>query len=142
MGVASFFTMYALMYVMVDSYENAFLNLNQAYMAGIMTAPMILMELLFMRAMYTNVKINAFVATTSFVVFVLLVLFVRKQTAIGDKEFLKSMIPHHAAALLMCKEAHLQDLEIKKLCATINRTQQEEIDFMKKKLKQLDGANS
>jgi len=64
---------------------------------------------------------------------------IREQAGIGDEQFLKSMIPHHAGALLMCKEAPLHDLEIKQLCEGIMTGQQAEIDLMKAKLKALDG---
>lgn len=52
----------------------------------------------------------------------------------SDREFLKSMIPHHEMAISMCQEASLQDNEIKELCKNIIATQQSEINFMKKKL--------
>ena len=39
MTVLSFIAMYALMYAMVDSFESVYANLNQVYMAGLMTAP-------------------------------------------------------------------------------------------------------
>ncbi|MBA3954739.1 DUF305 domain-containing protein [Candidatus Dependentiae bacterium] len=136
MALLSFVSMYILMYIMVDSYSNVYLNLNQLYMAGAMTAPMLLIELLLMGSMYTNKKLNAAIILSSTAVLIVLITCVRKQTAITDKEFLKSMIPHHAAALLMCKQNHLQDPELKKLCSTISSTQQQEIDFMKSKLKQ------
>jgi hypothetical protein len=119
---------------MVDSYANVYPNLNQLYMAGVMTMPMILIELFLMRSMYTNKKLNNIITIMSIVIFIVLFFFVRKQIAIGDKEFLKSMIPHHAAALLMCKQAQLQDPEIVALCKNIGATQQAEIDFMKAKL--------
>jgi uncharacterized protein (DUF305 family) len=64
----------------------------------------------------------------------LCILFVRQQTAITDKEFLKSMIPHHGAAILMCQKSSIQDSEIKELCKNILATQQAEINFMKEKL--------
>jgi hypothetical protein len=41
------------------------------------------------------------------------------QTAIGDIQFLKSMIPHHSGAILMCERASIQDAQIKELCRTI-----------------------
>jgi Domain of unknown function (DUF305) len=137
MAVLSFVSMYTLMYIMVDKFANVYPNLNQLYMAGLMTMPMILIELLFMRPMYHNKKLNIVIGTLSFAIFCLLFLFIRNQTAISDREFLKSMIPHHAAALLMCGEASLQDPEIKALCKNILSTQQSEIDFMKTKLKYL-----
>jgi uncharacterized protein (DUF305 family) len=103
-------------------------------MAGVMTVPMILIELLMMRSMYTNKKLNTLIGVSSSVLFIILILFIRKQTAIDDKEFLKSMIPHHAAAILMCEQSHINDPEIETLRKTIISSQQSEIDFMKAKL--------
>ena len=56
---------------------------------------------------------------------------IRRQVAIGDVQFLKSMIPHHASAILMCKQAPIDALEIKHLCQAIISSQQSEIDQMK-----------
>lgn len=56
----------------------------------------------------------------------------------NDKQFLRSMIPHHAGAILMCEQASIQDAEIQELCRTIISGQQEEIDQMKAKLRQLE----
>ncbi len=134
MAILSFISMYILMYLMVDSYANVYPNLNQFYMAGVMTMPMVIIELFLMRSMYRDTKFNALITGCSLAIFILLVGFIRKQTAISDREFLKSMIPHHAAALLMCEQASLQDPEVKELCKTIGLTQQSEIDFMKAKL--------
>jgi len=55
--------------------------------------------------------------------------------AIGTPAFLRSMIPHHAGALLMCERAPLRDAGIRALCGTIMRGQQTEIDWMKAKLR-------
>ncbi len=103
-------------------------------MAGIMTIPMIIFELLLMSGMYPNKRLNnllfLFFTTTFFILFFC----IRKQVAVDDTQFLKSMIPHHAAAILMCKEAHLQRPDVKQLCANIGKTQQQEIDFMKEQL--------
>lgn len=127
--------MYILMYIMVDSYINIYPNLNQFYMAGVMSIPMLIIELFLMRSMYNNKNCNILIIALSLITFILLIIFIRKQTAISDREFLKSMIPHHAAAILMCKESKLKDPEIKELCKTIASTQQSEIDFMKAKLR-------
>ena len=62
---------------------------------------------------------------------------IRKQTAIGDRQFLRSMIPHHAGAILMCQQASVTDAEIKRLCEGIISSQQREIDQMKARLRQL-----
>jgi hypothetical protein len=47
MALLSFASMYVLMYAMVDRASNALPNLNQAYMAGLVTAPMVCIEVLF-----------------------------------------------------------------------------------------------
>ena len=65
-------------------------------------------------------------------------LFTRQQVAISDKQFLKSMIPHHAGAILMCERAPINDMGIKRLCENIVSSQQAEIDQMKAKLRELD----
>jgi len=137
MAALSFISMYILMYMMVDKFANVYPNLNQLYMAGIMTIPMLLIELFLMRSMYDNKRANIFIVVFGIATFILLIVFIKKQTAISDKEFLKSMIPHHAAAILMCEKAPLQDPEIKGLCKAIISAQQSEIDLMKAKLKTL-----
>ncbi|MBD4094069.1 DUF305 domain-containing protein, partial [Xanthomonas citri pv. citri] len=48
----SFVAMYALMYAMVDQWANVYNNVNQFYMAGLMAAPMLLIELWLMSSMY------------------------------------------------------------------------------------------
>ena len=56
---------------------------------------------------------------------------IRQQFAVTDGQFLRSMIPHHAGAILMCDKAPIQDGEIKSLCQEIIRSQQSEIELMK-----------
>lgn len=138
MTVLSFISMFVFMYMMVDSFRNVYPNLNQFYMAGLMTAPMIVIEIFVMWSMYNNKKANLIIVGVSIVLLVLFSLFIRKQTAISDREFLKSMIPHHGGAVLMCDNPGLQDAEIKALCKGITSSQQSEIDWMKKKLAELE----
>lgn len=76
-----------------------------------------------------------FIGVCSLAICIVSILSIRRQVGISDKEFLKSMIPHHAAAILMCQQASLQDPEIKELCKNIISTQQSEINLMKAKLK-------
>ena len=65
MAVLSFIAMYILMYAMVNVIGNVYNNFNQFYMAGLMTAPMVLIELTVMRAMYQNKKRNLLIIATS-----------------------------------------------------------------------------
>jgi hypothetical protein len=132
MTVLSFASMYILMYAMVDTFGNALNNLNQVYMAALMAAPMILIELGLMGRMYPNRTLNLAVSAIAVVAVVGFFLLIRQQVAIGDSQFLRSMIPHHAAAILMCEKAQVQEVEIRDLCRTIIASQQAEIDQMKR----------
>ena len=137
MGGLHFLLMFILMYAMVDSLDNVLPNLNQAYMAAIMTSPMLVLEVWLMGSMYENKRALWAILAGSVLVFAAVFTFIRQQTAIGDKEFLRSMISHHASALLMCEQASIEDPEILDLCGEILSSQQEQIDFMKAKLEQL-----
>jgi uncharacterized protein (DUF305 family) len=138
MAVLSFVSMYVLMYAMVDTLANVYVNLNQLYMAGVMTAPMVLIELALMGAMYGDRKKNVVIAAVAVVALGVFWLSIRGQLAITDRQFLRSMIPHHAGAILMCEKAPIRDPEIKELCTAIVSSQQAEIDRMKAKLAQLE----
>jgi hypothetical protein len=138
MGGIHFVLMFVLMYSMVDRFENIFVNFNQVYMAAIMTSPMLLLEIWLMGHMYANMRILWSIAAGAVLVFAAAFLFIRQQTAIGDKEFLRSMIPHHGAALLMCEEAPIEDAQIQDLCQRIIAGQEAEIEEMKEILERLE----
>lgn len=131
MTALSFIAMYVLMYSMVDRFSNVFNNFNQVYMAALMAAPMVLIELLVMRQMYPQKEMNIAIGIASVLVLIGAFALIRGQTGIGDAQFLRSMIPHHAGAILMCEQAPIQHVEIKKLCSDIIKSQQEEINLMK-----------
>jgi uncharacterized protein (DUF305 family) len=131
MVVLSFISMDVLMYAMVNTKGDVYNSLNQVYMAGLMTAPMVVIEMLLMSGMYQNKKLNALLIAGSSVAGIAFFLFIRHQTAISDQQFLRSMIPHHSGAILMCDEASLQDQRIRELCKAIVVGQQQEIDQMR-----------
>ncbi len=137
MLLLSFLLMYLLMYAMVDKWANVIPNVNQFYMAGLMTMPMLVLEVLIMRSMYLNKKLNIALLGIGLAGMLVFFLGIQNQSAVGDKQFLKSMIPHHAAAVLMVEEAKLTDPEIKELANNIISSQQVEIQHMKDKLKEL-----
>lgn len=136
MTALHFIAMYVFMYAMVNVFGNVFNNFNQVYMAALMTASMVLIEIPLMMSMYNSKRLNAIIIVIGLVVLVGSFLLIRKQGAISDRQFLRSMIPHHGGAL-MCKEAPIQDQEIKDLCKNIIASQQAEIDQMKAKLDQM-----
>lgn len=130
----SFVSMYVFMFAMVNVFTNVYPSFNQLYMAGLMTAPMAIIEVALMGMMYRNKKLNFLVIGAGVIALVVFWILIRQQIAVSDRQFLKSMIPHHAGAILMCEKAYLQDPEIKELCRNIISGQQSEIDWMKAKL--------
>jgi dipeptide/tripeptide permease len=138
MAALSFVAMFILMYAMVDRFDNVFVNLNQVYMAGLMAAPMVVIEIALMAMMYPDKKKNTIIVIVSLVAGVLFWVLIRQQAAIGDAQFLRSMIPHHAGAVLMCERLKAQEPEIKKLCGGIVQSQEAEIDQMKGLIEKLN----
>lgn len=135
MTLLSFAAMYVLMYAMVNQLDNVLPNINQFYMAGMMSMPMVLIELGVMSAMYMDKNRNKWIFILSAIALVVFFLLIRFQGGVSDRQFLKSMIPHHASAILMCEETKLSDPNIQALCSDIITSQQQEIAQMKTLLK-------
>jgi uncharacterized protein (DUF305 family) len=87
--------------------------------------------LLTMLAMYPNKKLNGLRYLGFADVFILSMIGIREQSLVGDQQFLRSMIPHHSGAVLMCEKAKITDPEIQSLCQGIISSQTSEIDQMK-----------
>lgn len=138
MLISHFIIMFAVMYTMVDKWEDIFLNFNQFYMTMMMVLPMNIGMLFLMKSMYPNKTYNWVISSASVLAFVVFFYFMRAQSFIGNEQFIKSMIPHHSGAILMCEEAQLTDPEIIKFCDVIVKTQNEEIATMKNMLKKYD----
>ena len=123
--------MYVAMFVMIWSWGEFIQNINFFYMALVMWAPMSAVMLLTMRSMYSNAKLNALLYALFAIVLVLSFIGVREQGLVGDKQFVRSMIPQHSGAILMCERASIKDAEVRDLCSNIVESQQREIDQLK-----------
>jgi uncharacterized protein (DUF305 family) len=113
-------------------------NFNQFYMAGLMAAAMVIIEIGLMGAMYPDRRLNAAIVAVSLAALIAFWVLIRQQAGITDRQFLRSMIPHHASALLMCEKTSIDDPEVKLLCDEILSSQQAQIDQMKAKLDELE----
>jgi uncharacterized protein (DUF305 family) len=96
-----FIAMYVFMYSMVNGFGNVFNSFNQVYMAALMTSSMILIELPLMGSMYKSKRLNATILALGVVLLMGSFMAIKRQTMINDRQFLRSMIPHHAGAILM-----------------------------------------
>lgn len=135
--VVSGVVMYLAMFVMIDGMGSFYNNLNTFYMTLMMLAPMTVGMTLGMSHGFPNKRANAAILGISAAVFLGSFALIRTQTTIGDDAFLRSMIPHHSGAILMCSKAKLQDPEIRRLCDGIIKSQRQEIDEMKGILQRL-----
>lgn len=98
---------------------------------------MVIIELLGMRSMYQDTRLNMILIAVSAVLLIAFFVAIRQQVLIDDGQFLRSMIPHHAGAVLMCEKAAVADAEIRSLCEQIIKSQQDEIAQMRTILERL-----
>ena len=123
--------MFFITYAMIDTVDHFYPNINRAYMSLMMVAPMAMVMLFVMRGMYQNAKLNAMLYAAFAGLFIVSFALARTQTPVGNEQFLRSMIPHHSSAILMCQQSAISDREIIELCGEIVKTQKEEIAQMK-----------
>ncbi len=102
--------MYVVMFVMIDQLSSFYNNLNMFYMTLMMVAPMVVLMIIVMPDMFPSKTLNTALLVGAFLVFVGSFAFIRTQTTIGDTAFLRSMIPHHSGAILMCEQASIKDV--------------------------------
>ena len=136
----SLLIMYLAMFAMIWSFGEFFNNSNMLYMALVMWAPMGVLMLLMMPMMYPNKKLNVVLLVSFVLVLILSFWAIRDQTLVGDKQFVRAMIPHHSGAITMCNRASIRDQEIRDICFKPNgiiESQKREIAQMEAILKRL-----
>lgn len=129
--IISFIVMYAIMYAMADRWNNVYVNLSNVYMTGLMAGSMLPIMLATMSGMFKNRKTNIALWAVSVVLLGLFWVLLRYEAGVGDRQFIRAMIPHHAAAIQMCQESSLTDPRVIKLCEGIVEAQEREIAELK-----------
>ena len=138
--ITSAIVMYLVMFTMIATTGDFYNNLNTFYMTLMMVTSMAMLMLWMMRAMYPNRRTNIVLYAGFALVFILSFAGMRTQSLIGDNQFLRSMIPHHSGAVLMCERSRIRDSEIIALCGEIIRSQKSEIAQMKAILERKAGG--
>ena len=131
MLIVSFCVMYGVMFLNVNDLEHIYSSTTRLYMAILMISPMAIIMLVFMPKMYPNNKLNLAIYISSAVIFVITFTFLRNQTFISDKEYLRAMIPHHSSAILTSSRADLKDPQVRQLADSVIKSQRKEIYLMK-----------
>lgn len=129
--IAMYFLTFALIHVGGDFY----FNLSNLYMALMMVFAMAVIMVAVMWKMFTKKVVNIVLLVVFTGLFVASFFMGRADAFIGNDGFLRSMIPHHSRAILVCNGSNLTDQRIIKLCGEIDKSQQQEIDEMKQILK-------
>ena len=130
-----FVIMYLVMYTMIATLDHFYLNVNNTYMTLMMVSPMAIVMLVSMRSMFPAQRANWAIIAVAAIVFLGSFVAMRTQAAVGDVQFLKSMIPHHSGAILMCERSEVTDPAIIDLCKAIVDGQRKEIVQMQEILK-------
>lgn len=129
--LVSLVLMFLLSMSMVRTWDHFYLNPSNFYMAVIMVAAMAIVMMAVMWQMYPDVRLNVALLVAFAVIFAGAFVLGRNEVFVGNEGFLRSMIPHHSRAILVCQESDITDPEIIELCDAIVETQQEEIAQMK-----------
>ena len=127
-----FVIMYFVMYTMIASLNHLYLNINNVYMTLMMVMPMAIVMLVAMRSMFPSKRVNMGIVVGAIIVFVASFIAMRTQAAVGNEQFLRSMIPHHSGAILMCEQSAITDPELAALCEEIVKSQKAEIEQMQR----------
>ncbi len=131
MLLISFVIMYSVMFLNVHKLSHIYLSLTRTYMSLLMVTPMAVLMLLMMPKMYQNQKLNRMILISAGVVFVFALTALRSQAFVGDKEYMKGMIPHHSSAILTSENANIRNPEVRQLSDSIIAAQEKEIAEMK-----------
>jgi uncharacterized protein (DUF305 family) len=127
----SYAAMYMIMYSMADRWEHVYFNLSNVYMTGLMAGSMVPIMLLTMPGMFKIKKLNVALWTVTVTLLALCWFGLRAEAGVGDRQFLRAMIPHHSAAIQMVRESSLTDPRVKNLAEEIISSQEREIAEMK-----------
>lgn len=127
----SYIAMYLAMYAMADRVEHVYLNVSNVWMTGVMTAAMSVPMLLAMGMMLPTARAKVVAWTLIVVLGVVSWFLLRAEAGVGDRQFMRAMIPHHSAAIQMARESKISDPRVKKLVDEIIESQEREIAEMK-----------
>lgn len=128
--VASLMLMFALSYTQTRTWSHLLPNLSNFYISLTMIGSMGLVMLIVMWPMFSNKRANVALLAGFTVLLAGAFTMARTETFVDDEAFLKSMIPHHSRAVLVCQESQLSDPEVVALCDQIVESQLQEIAQM------------
>lgn len=91
-----------------------------------------------MPSMYPDTRKNILIGLTSILIFVLALTLLRYQVPIGDRQYMKAMIPHHSSAIMTSSSADIKDPQVRALADSIISSQKREVQVMKAILNRME----
>jgi hypothetical protein len=122
--------MFVLTYTNAYAFDHVRWSQERFYMALLMGGAMSVVMLGFMWSMHRNRTINIAIVVGSIVLMTTALFLSREQVFIGDRAYMKAMIPHHSIAILTSERANISDLRVCALANGITAAQREEIAEM------------
>ncbi|SMC79729.1 protein of unknown function [Fulvimarina manganoxydans] len=130
--------MLGLMYLNTYLFEHVFYSETRVYMAIMMGGVMAFIMLGFMLSMYSSRTINVLIFVGSVLVAGFALWLVRSQVTVGDRSYMKAMIPHHSIAIMTSSRANIEDSRVRKLADEIIYAQDKEIAEMRYLIADID----
>ncbi|MCL2085682.1 DUF305 domain-containing protein [Candidatus Saccharibacteria bacterium] len=127
----NFVVMFFHIYGMINSWGDFYVNLNQIYIAGAMVGTGTVIEVLLMHKAHKSKKLVVVTAVAGTVLFIFCFYATRGQWFIDDRQFARSMIPHHSGTILMCRRANLKDRELIEWCQKTIDSHERAIDELR-----------
>ncbi|HTE34287.1 MAG TPA: hypothetical protein VK666_28100 [Chryseolinea sp.] len=87
LATVSFVGMYILLYTIMDGFINVN-GINQFYMAGVLTMPMVIIEIILLGGMPRSRKVTAVIIFTITLAFIAFYLLIRSHHGVIDRRFL------------------------------------------------------
>lgn len=138
MIATSTFIMFFLMYQLVFELEHATFSINRLVAALVMGSVMTFVMLGFMWRMYEGTAVKVAVLSAAVLAAIGLLTVNRSQALVGDRAFMKAMIPHHSIAINNASLAEISDPRVRELADQIIASQVREIAEMKLLLEDIE----
>ena len=123
--------MFILMYQLVYTPADALFSLNRLIASLAMGCVMTAIMVGFMWSMYDGRTAKTWVVLLATVGAAGLLYVNRSQSLVGDRAFMRAMIPHHSIAINNARKAHISDPRVRELADQIIASQVREIAEMK-----------
>jgi len=130
MILTSMVVMFALMYFNTYAFEHVRWSETRFYMTFVMGGAMAIVMLGYMSGMYKNTKVNIAIFAGGALMLMGALYLIRSQATVGDRSYMKAMIPHHSIAIMTSERANIEDVRVRELADEIIRAQRREIKEM------------